>query len=179
MAKIVIDNSLPNTELPEIKNKQVALQLSTKEEFDLIKRYSSISKLFRLTAYCKRWYERVINKNNNYADIKVNVTEIAAAQTTIIKLIQMHYFSEEIKLIKSKINIKTTKIELMRPFLDEQNVLRVGGRINKSSIIQFDQRNPILLPAQSDFTVALFRNEHERLLHAGPQALLSSIREKF
>jgi len=25
----------------------------------------------------------------------------------------------------------------------------------------------------------LFRNEHERLLHAGPQALLSAIREKF
>ncbi|XP_050059880.1 uncharacterized protein LOC126555421 [Aphis gossypii] len=75
--------------------------------------------------------------------------------------------------------IKTTKIALLRPFLDEQDVLRVGGRINKSTTIHFDQRNPILLPAKSEFTVALFRNEHERLLHAGSQALLSAIREKF
>jgi len=34
--------------------------------------------------------------------------------------------------------IKTTKIALLRPFLDEQDVLRVGGRINKSTTIHFD-----------------------------------------
>ncbi|CAI6345625.1 unnamed protein product [Macrosiphum euphorbiae] len=177
--KSSIDELSPSTELPEIKRKPVALHLSTKEEFYLLKRYSTLSKLFRVTAYCKRWYERVINKIGNYTDIKVDVTEIDAARLTIIKLVQQHYFFEEITLIKSETYIKTTKIALLRPFIDEQNVLRVGGRLNKSTTIHFDQRNPILLPAKSEFTITLFRNEHERLVHAGPQALLSAIREKF
>ncbi|XP_050055037.1 uncharacterized protein LOC114131043 [Aphis gossypii] len=177
--KSSIDELSLNTELPEIKRKPVALHSSTKEEFYLLKKYSNLSKLFRVTAYCKRWFERARNKKVNFTDIKLDVTEIAAARLTIIKLVQQHYFFEEIKLIKSKMYIKTTKIALLRPFLDEQDVLRVGGRINKSTTIHFDQRNPILLPAKSEFTVALFRNEHERLLHAGPQALLSAIREKF
>lgn len=173
------DKLSPNIELPETKRTQVALQLSIKEEFYLIRRYSSINKLLRVIAYCRRWYERVINKNDNYINIKVDATEIAAAQTTIIKLVQQHYFVEEIKLIKSRKSITTTKIALLRPYIDKQNVLRVGGRINNSTTIHFNQRNPILLPAKSAFTLALFSNEHERLLHAGPQALLSSIREKF
>lgn len=97
-----------------IKRKPVALHLSTKEEFYLLKRYSTLSKLFRVTAYCKRWYERVINKKGNYTDIKVDATDLVAARLTIIKLVQQHYFFEEITLIKSETYIKTTKIALLR-----------------------------------------------------------------
>lgn len=58
-------------------------------------------------------------------------------------------------------------------------MLRVGGHLNKSTTIHLDLRNPILLPAKSEFTIALFRDKHERLLHADLQSLLSAIREKF
>ncbi|XP_011881639.1 PREDICTED: uncharacterized protein LOC105569628 [Vollenhovia emeryi] len=64
------------------------------------------------------------------------------------------------------------------PFIDETGLLRVGGRI-RNSLTAFDTKHPIILPAESTFTKLLFKREHRRLLHAGPQTLLYAIREKY
>lgn len=66
----------------------------------------------------------------------------------------------------------------MNPFIDDNGILRVGGRLNNASI-NYDQKFPILLPAKIHFTQLLIRSEHEKLFHAGPQAVLSNIRLRF
>ncbi len=66
-----------------------------------------------------------------------------------------------------------------RPWLDDNNILRVGGRLNKAESICKDTLNPIILPEKSTVTKLIFEFEHRRLLHAGPQALLAGIREKY
>ncbi|XP_011644659.1 uncharacterized protein LOC105429446, partial [Pogonomyrmex barbatus] len=66
----------------------------------------------------------------------------------------------------------------MSPFLDNDGILRVGGRLQRSAI-NHDKKHPILLPARCRFVELLFEREHCRMLHAGPQALFSSIRERF
>ncbi|XP_033227916.1 uncharacterized protein LOC117179862 [Belonocnema kinseyi] len=60
----------------------------------------------------------------------------------------------------------------------ERGMIRVGSRLSNS---QFDRekKHPIVLLATDDFARLLFIREHQRLLHAGPQLLLSSIRERF
>lgn len=68
---------------------------------------------------------------------------------------------------------------MLRPYLDETGLLRVGGRLNNMKSASNDKRNPVLLPAQSELTKLIFIYEHYRLLHAGPQALLPSIREQY
>lgn len=54
----------------------------------------------------------------------------------------------------------------------------MGGRINNSNL-SYNQRHPILLPARNSYTKMIFRTEHIRLNHAGPQQLLFSLRSKL
>lgn len=62
--------------------------------------------------------------------------------------------------------------------MDEEDLVRVGGRL-KNTEFTVDKKHPIVLSADHKFTKMLFASEHLRLLHAGPQLLLFSIREKF
>ncbi|XP_052755320.1 uncharacterized protein LOC128201681 [Galleria mellonella] len=56
--------------------------------------------------------------------------------------------------------------------------MRVGGRIDNSNYSD-DKKHPIILQSTHIFTKLLFTFEHKRLLHAGPQLLLASIRESY
>ncbi|XP_056641512.1 uncharacterized protein LOC130448253 [Diorhabda sublineata] len=47
------------------------------------------------------------------------------------------------------------------------------------SNLKYYEKHPILLSSKHKFTVLLVLYEHERLLHAGPQLLLSSLCEKY
>lgn len=54
----------------------------------------------------------------------------------------------------------------------------MGGRLKHSSL-EFDVKHPVVLPSNDRVTQLLIEKEHHRLSHAGPQALLYSIREQF
>jgi hypothetical protein len=54
----------------------------------------------------------------------------------------------------------------------------VGGRLTHAPI-NFNQKFPIVLPANHYITELIVRQEHERQLHAGPQATLCSIRQVY
>nr|XP_053600729.1 uncharacterized protein LOC128669702 [Plodia interpunctella] len=62
-------------------------------------------------------------------------------------------------------------------FLDDRKVIRFGGRLSNSSDFNYDKKHPVLLCNKHYFTLLLVGYEHRRLLHAGPQLLLSSLRE--
>lgn len=56
--------------------------------------------------------------------------------------------------------------------------LRVGGRLEHSGH-HFNKKHPLILSGKHHLTKLIFKREHLRLLHAGPQALLSSLREMY
>lgn len=71
-----------------------------------------------------------------------------------------------------------SKILSLHPFMDNFGLLRVGGRLANSDFADV-KKHPILLSPQHHLTKLLFQFAHENLLHAGPQLLLSNIRESF
>ncbi|XP_072392365.1 uncharacterized protein [Diabrotica undecimpunctata] len=66
----------------------------------------------------------------------------------------------------------------LNPFMEKAGCLRVGGRLNLTNL-PYSQKHPRLLRAKHRFTILLFEMEYNRLLHCGPQQLLSTIRENF
>ncbi|XP_008189037.1 uncharacterized protein LOC103311234 [Acyrthosiphon pisum] len=58
-------------------------------------------------------------------------------------------------------------------------IIRVGGRIKNARHVDIAQRHPILIPKDSAIAKLILRNEHELLLHAGPQAMLANSRLKL
>jgi len=66
----------------------------------------------------------------------------------------------------------------LTPFLDEDGVLRVGGRI-KHALLAFDEKHPIILPPQSHLTSLIIDYCHTRVLHGGVQQTLDHLRQRY
>lgn len=58
------------------------------------------------------------------------------------------------------------------------SLLRVQGRIGHS-LLDPDQRNPLILPPDSHFTKLVIDASHRRILHGRTQATLAAIRERY
>ncbi|KAJ8976397.1 hypothetical protein NQ317_003947 [Molorchus minor] len=122
---------------------------------------------------CKQWHIvsgsliilRKIPKKM-YGPLKVN--ELRNALIFIIKVTQINSFSYELSQLKGKQPISNASIASLNPFIDQDELLRVGGRLSNANI-PFNQKYPILLPAKNHVVTLLLRKEHLRLYHAGAQ----------
>ena len=66
----------------------------------------------------------------------------------------------------------------LNPFLDEEDLIRVGGRLNLSNLPS-EAKHPIVLSPNSHLTRLIVTKEHRRLLHGGLQLVHSSLRQRF
>lgn len=106
------------------------------------------------------------------------IKEIDEAETKIIKLIQASYFTRELKELINKRSINKSSVAALNPFIDENGIIRVGGRL-KLSELTFAQKHPILLPSHHFLTDLIIKETHEKYYHAGIQTTLYTIRRKF
>ncbi|XP_046382360.1 uncharacterized protein LOC124153308 [Ischnura elegans] len=164
-------------ELPE--KRPMATALIAVEVNQLIQRYSSLSKLQRVTAYCLRFRHNASKSRTERKTGELTAREIEAALTQLIKAAQSEVFFNELHDLQRKNQVSSkSSLKNLHAFLDENNVIRVGGRISSSNI-SYSQKHPIVLPPKHHLTKLIVMQEHIRQLHAGPQLLLSSIRQRF
>ena len=103
------------------------------------------------------------------------MTEIKAAEEFLVKRSQERSFPEELKNLKAKPSkgiAPRSRILMLRPQLDVNGVLRMGGRLNQTDLPPH-QKNPIILLAKDTFTRILFQHYHVLLGHCGPSTLLA------
>jgi len=131
-------------------------------------------------AYCKRFIRNTLSKyvDKYYGPIQAKEYDIATIR--IIKQVQAVYFDRELSdLQNSRLVHCKSSLRHLKPFIDENNLIRVGGRLKHASKLDVFQRHPIVLPSKCNFTKLIFLHEHEILLHGGPQAMLASVRLKY
>ena len=61
------------------------------------------------------------------------------------------------------------------PFLDQRNLMRIGGRIKQASISE-EIKHPVFLPGQGHISRLIARHYHEKALHQGKGIKLNEIR---
>ena len=92
-----------------------------------------------------------------------------------ISLSQGAHFSKEIGTLKAKASIpRSSALRSLNPFLDEQGLLRVGGR-QENSELAYSRRHPTIIHGNHPVSKLLFLSEHLRLLHAGPLLVSASL----
>lgn len=152
----------------------------------ILQNSSNFSKLLRMTAWMYRFSRNIQSRIStrklcSQVSGPLHPEEINNAMEYWVRLTQHQYFPSDIQTLSNSDNPHVgvkSQILALNPFLDSSGLVRVGGRISKSSLA-FDQRHPILLPRKSHLTTLLIRYEHERNFHAGPQLLLSIIQAKY
>ncbi|XP_039309629.1 uncharacterized protein LOC113004665 [Solenopsis invicta] len=157
-------------EIPELK-KNVCL-IAEIRDFDLINKYSSYYKLRKIVAYCRRFRTRKEHSGPLHAK------ELDEAEIRVLKLLQGSRFTDEIAKLKNNKLSRTNKIANLNPFLDENGVIRVGGRLQASNR-PFAQKHQILLPSRHSLTDSIIRETHEKYHHPGIVTTLHLVRQKF
>ncbi|XP_055623198.1 uncharacterized protein LOC129766644 [Toxorhynchites rutilus septentrionalis] len=147
-------------------------------DYTLLERYSSIGKLQRVVAYCLRFKKNCFSRDNRKIG-SLAMNELKDALKHIIKISQKKKFTSEIQqLTTNKKLSNSSSLLTLRPFLDQDGLLRVGGRIQAAGL-DYDQLHPIILPANCKLTFLIAVDKHISHLHIGPQSLLYTIRLNY
>ncbi|XP_029158343.1 uncharacterized protein LOC114930654 [Nylanderia fulva] len=141
----------------------------------LLSKYSNLDKTCRILAYCLRFVKASPRQQTCF----ISHEETSAALHLMCRLIQRRSFPKECKaLTNSKAINLSSKILSLSPFMDEQELVRVGSRL-KNSNLSFAACHPILLPRDQQLTKQIIIREHRRNMHAGTQATMAAVRQQF
>jgi len=137
---------------------------------------SSLDKVLRIMAYCLRFG---LPRRAGAPRPVVFHQETAAALRVVVRCVQRESFPEEYRRLCEGRSIKRgSSIMTLTPFVDEHGVVRVGGRIGRAAL-PHDALHPMLLPKNHRLTILIIRREHVRNLHAGVQATMCAVRQRF
>lgn len=91
---------------------------------------------------------------------------------------QRQYFVNVFDALSSQTKISCRSIARLVPFIDNQCIIRVGGRLRNSERT-FKQKHPMLLPKNAVLTTLLIRHFHFTFKHAGQHLISSLIAEHY
>ncbi|KAL0860176.1 hypothetical protein ABMA27_010483 [Loxostege sticticalis] len=134
-------------------------------------RFSSFITLQRSVAYLLRFIHNLRNKTNKTGNLTLH--ELNSALKVLIKEHQLECFATERNILsQGKTLPANSPILSLSPFIDQGNILCVGGRLQNSQE-NVNKKHPVLLESRHHFAKLLFMHFHKKFLHCGPQALLS------
>lgn len=159
---------------PKILNTRVERNIETQKTNDILRRFSNLYRLQRFTAKMKRWCKR------KPVSEFLTTIELKAALMFWVSEVQKQYFTDEFRLLSSGRNIpRSSSLITLHPQFDEQyQILRVGGRLEKSSL-DHDAKHQVILPFGSELSHLIIDHAHKHVLHGGVQATLRFVRERF
>lgn len=85
----------------------------------------------------------------------------------VVKVVQNESFHREIEALASGKHIpRNSSILRLDPYLDDNGVLRVGGRLKNSNLPQ-TEKNPLILPKKHHISTLIVAHYHQEVQHQG------------
>lgn len=161
---------IPETDL-ELKGSTFHAQV---EEKPIWERFSSMLKMKRVLAYCRRMLKSV-KPRPKY----LTPEELEIILEECIKYYQNIIYGTEIEDLKRDGKVKKrSSLITLSPYLDEKSLLRVGGRLQNASVAEIT-KHPIIIPSNQHITKLLIREAHLKTLHGGIQLMMAYVRSKY
>ena len=118
--------------------------------------------------------------------------ELIQAETVLIKAAQQESFTADIQLIeklqseeltktcqpkrRKKCALMKSKLYRLDPFVDDNGILRVGGRLRHASL-EYTEKHPTILPKNHHISQLLVRHYHNMVHHQGRLITHGTIRQ--
>lgn len=155
-----------------VRTMHVKTSSEDKHMENVLKKQSDLFKLQRITAFMFRW--RL--KNKKLRNCIPNAQEYVTSLKSWIKFTQSQSFGIEIDDCLNGDELPTkSKLMSLRPFVDPEGILRVGGRLRKSDL-PFRMKHPIILPKKHHLTKLIIEQAHKLTLHGGPSLMSSYLK---
>ena len=194
-----VDEQCKNKEmLCEIVIDQCSAHLRVPEYFyEIVKHYSEFLTCIRMIVYRYRYVISKLHAKNLKLDVLLETGcikshEFIMAELDMIRIAQESYFGVIIlstikqrgfdvafKSCNKDARVKLLEIKNLLPFYDHDlNVLRVGGRVAKSSLPD-ESTHQYILPKANFITKMIIEHEHITSNHFGTNYVLSKLLKKF
>ena len=150
----------------------------------LADRWSSYHTLNKITAWILRAalnFKRLRTTIPLNKDRYLTMEELTSADQFLMKRAQKRSYNAEITVLTSNPTEtvgNTSKLLSLSPFLDEMGVMRVGGRLENSSLTYL-QKHPVILSPTDPLTSLILSSRHTKLKHNGPTALIAAVSEEL
>ncbi|XP_054711322.1 uncharacterized protein LOC129220912 [Uloborus diversus] len=142
-----------------------------------LSKYSDLEKLLMVTAWTKRFIAK-LRKSSNIQGALIT-EELQEAENLLIRCEQKRHFGEELKSLSVGNSVeKNSPLYNFAPYIDEKQVMRLGGRLEFSEF-SLDNKHPVILPTNSALTRLIVLKEHEKKMHGGTSATLAKFRSRF
>lgn len=142
----------------------------------LLNKFSRLSKILRILSYVTRFSNNCRKQGSKLSGPLVEV-ELNYSLLLLVKYVQSCHFSEISDRI-SKNQPLEKSLRKLAPFIDDNGIIRVGGRLRNSDL-SFDSKFPILLPRNHCLTELIILDAHEKYLHAGFRTLHNLLLQRF
>ena len=120
---------------------------------------------------------------------RLSIDELRYAEAQIIKYVQKSAFLPVIKALQDVKHGESEKstfknigsigsVYKLRPFLDGEGMLRVGGRLQNSTL-EYQSKDQLLLPSKHHVTKLLVMDVHESVGHLSQEYILAKLRQKY
>ena len=160
-------------DLEEIKP---AVLLTTPPLQDFTELFSSYMYLKGVMSWCLQFISNCRSAHNarNHST-KLSLEELQSTETRLLKLSQRRSFKTDYDslLTSGKVSTRSCLIHL-RPYLNKEGLICVGGRLEKSALT-LRQMHPSILHQTDHLPKLIGRQLHVDNLHVGPTALLALI----
>lgn len=162
---------------PEIKRAQV-LMVKANEEWSLSDRLRGFSDWKRAVKAIARLkhYVRGVKGFEERSNKSTTLEERMNAEQFIIHTVQEEVFSDEIKSLRQGKEVHSNnKLYKLSPFIDDHDILRVGGRLTKAELHPHI-KHPAILPKKHHVSHLLIKHFHEKVQHQGRGMTINEIR---
>ncbi|XP_062538579.1 uncharacterized protein LOC134206860 [Armigeres subalbatus] len=153
-------------------------------------RFSKWTTLHRMMAYVFRFKINLRRKqcSQNTETGPLNQDELKKAEESLWRMAQREAFHDEIKVLRLTqgsaearhgIVKKSSSIYKACPYMDNQGILRVRGRIAACPFASFEAKFPCILPRNHRITQLIVDWYHRRYRHANRETVVNELRQRF
>ena len=183
---------------PEVK-REVQSHLTTSEAQDpleaMMQRYSSwfklkkgVAWLVRFTRYFTGRLQKGDQRSLPVGDLTVQ--ELQNAEKLIVKHVQKGCFTElaaprpdastncQTPVKPSQPIVLPSSLKKLNPMLDQDGMIRVGGRL-KHAPLTYESKHQIILPYRHHITDLIIAHHHQESGHMGQEFVLSCLRQNY
>uniref|UniRef100_A0A5S6R617 Integrase catalytic domain-containing protein n=1 Tax=Trichuris muris TaxID=70415 RepID=A0A5S6R617_TRIMR len=139
---------------------------------DLFERTASFRSILRIVTYVLRFgtrSRRMVKRG------PLNADELKAAKLVCFKSEQRTHFNREIEALSRGDQVPAcSKVAALRPYLDCQGVMRVGGRLQRAELPNTLQ-HPVVTSPDGTLLRQMIWERHLDLMHAGSERVLAGL----
>ena len=172
---IPIPKQPPRKPLPDAGHPVNVLQAYHSVAEDISTLPYSYPHIMAIAAWCLQFSTRIKEGRPNPDTRTKQLTgrERQEAERWMLKEAQRRTFQKDIiRLQGSKELSRDSRLKTLTPFLDKHHLLRVGGRLDNSSL-PATLSHPIICDSKDPLMVKYFEHLHLTLCHCGPSLLLA------